>query len=96
MDSEAAHKTLMEATGGRAGCGPTPSPWARWIGTEPNEPRTGHEGCECSVCCPPCAAAGCWSFDVTARLIPVPSGTARVLLCVEHGGMYPIDGGKHG
>ena len=98
MDSKAAHDQLMQVTGGRAVCaGLDRSPWARWIGVEPNEARNAHESCECSICYPPCSAVGCWSYDVAARLIPVPSGTARVLLCVEHCGMYPADGGTtHG
>lgn len=66
----------------------------RWAGTEPIEYETPHLDCDCTVCCPPCSVPGCWSFDVTARMVPT-DGTARfrarVLLCDEHGGSQPTE-----
>ena len=65
---------------------------ARWAGSEPIE-RDAHEGCDCHLCCPPCAVEGCWDFDVTARLVPVDTSFrafARVLLCEQHGRTRPV------
>ncbi len=65
---------------------------ARWAGSEPIE-RDAHEGCECLLCCPPCAVEGCDDQDVTARLVPVDTtyrAMARVLLCEQHGRARPL------
>lgn len=71
-----------------------PKPLPLWAGSEPIEHDTMHPDCDCTVCCPPCSVPGCWSFDVTARMVPT-DGTARfrarVLLCDEHGGSQPTE-----
>lgn len=100
MDCADAHRKLMAVTGGQPAAtfrrdDAERNP-VRWAGSEPVEANSRHDGCECLLCCPPCAVTDCWSSDVTARLVPVPAGTARVLLCIEHGGMYPIEGERHG
>lgn len=64
-----------------------------WAGTHGPIERDSHEGCECMICCPPCAVQGCYSEDVTARLIPVDTTMrhmARVLLCDVHGANRPL------
>jgi len=59
---------------------------------DPPEPATGHDDCECEVCYPPCAADGCSDPDVTARLVPLPTGGwSRTLLCDAHGLGLPTE-----